>query len=164
MICNYSKIHPFSHGDESIYYEGGERLEYCEINNVLLSPLICYDLRFPELFQICSRKSILIIIIANWPKRRIDHWITLLKARAIENQCYVAGVNRVGCGNNILYNGNSMIINPYGIVETEKINSEGILTMDISEETVKNYRNEFKLKNDRKESLYVKLYNAYSSS
>ncbi|ADL52798.1 carbon-nitrogen family hydrolase [Clostridium cellulovorans] len=161
IISNYTKIHPFSYGNETKHYSSGEEIQHCEVNGIIISPLICYDLRFPEIFQACSYKSSLIIVIANWPKSRIEHWRTLLKARAIENQCYIAGVNRVGSGDNLLYNGNSMIINPYGEVITEKINDQGLVIGDINVENVKDYRIKFNIKNDRKEKLYIKLYNEF---
>ena len=76
---------------------------------------ICYDLRFPELFRLYAKKKVdLIINIANWPDTRIDHWRTLLKARAIENQCYVAGVNRVGNDTKLHYNGFTSLFDPMG--------------------------------------------------
>lgn len=158
ILCGYTKIHPFSYSKEDNFYEGGNTLAYCTINNITICPLICYDLRFPELFQIASKKSHLITVAANWPESRKDHWITLLKSRAIENQCYVAGVNRVGLGNKLVYSGNSMIINPLGeIIASTKDGEEGIITGVIDPETVIQARSSFPVKKDRKEELYYKL-------
>lgn len=157
ITANYAKIHPFSFGEESKYYAGGNKLEYCTIKNIITTPLICYDLRFPEIFQIASQNSYLITVAANWPAERRDHWLTLLKARAIENQCYIAGVNRFGQGNGIFYNGDSMIINPYGEIITEKIVGEGIISAEIDKTIVKEYRRMFRVKEDRRLELYRQL-------
>jgi omega-amidase len=158
VLCNYSKIHPFSYGDESNYYIGGNKIFFSQVNDITLSPFICYDLRFPEIFQIASKKCDLITVAANWPDARKDHWITLLKSRAIENQCYVAGVNRIGIGNSIIYSGNSLIIDPLGkIISSLDEGVEDILIADIDKTLVSMVRASFKLKKDRRESLYEKL-------
>lgn len=153
-ILRYSKIHPFSYGKEDKYYVSGNDLKYCSIENFKCSTFICYDLRFPEIFQAAGKKADIIIIIANWPKSRREHWVTLLKARAIETQCYIAAVNRVGEGNGLYYSGDSMVVDPYGkVVVTEKDN-EKLLVCDLDINIVKTCRNEFKFKQDRKENLY----------
>ncbi len=158
VICNYSKIHPFSYGDEGKHYIGGDEIVYGQVDDIILSPFICYDLRFPEIFQIASKKCDLITIAANWPDSRKEHWITLLKSRAIENQCYIAGVNRIGIGNNIMYSGNSLIIDPLGkIICSLDEGIEDILVATIDKTLVSRVRNSFKLKKDRRESLYDKL-------
>lgn len=158
ILCNYSKIHPFSYGEESKYYIGGEEICFAQIDEITLSPFICYDLRFPEIFQIASKKCDLITVAANWPESRKEHWITLLRSRAIENQCYIAGVNRIGIGNNINYSGNSLIIDPLGkIIGSTEEGVEDILIADIDRSLVSRVRNSFKVKEDRRESLYHKL-------
>lgn len=157
IIADYAKIHPFSFGEESLYYTGGGKIEYCMIQDIMITPFVCYDLRFPEIFQIASQKSHLITIAANWPKERREHWITLLRARAIENQCYIAGVNRVGQGNGLKYNGDSIIVNPYGEVISNNIEGEGIVSAEIDKSIVRKYREEFRLKADRREELYKQL-------
>ncbi len=157
IIANYAKIHPFSFGEESFYYTGGESIEYCRIENIMTTPFICYDLRFPEIFQIASKHSYLITVASNWPIERREHWITLLKARAIENQCYIAGVNRIGQGNGLCYGGDSVIIDPYGVIVSELVEGEGIATAEIDISLVENYRKNFRLKEDRKLELYKHL-------
>lgn len=158
ILCNYSKIHPFSYGEESKYYIGGEEIFFAQIDEITLSPFICYDLRFPDIFQIASKKCGLITVAANWPESRKEHWITLLRSRAIENQCYIAGVNRIGIGNNINYSGNSLIIDPLGkIIGSTEEGVEDILIADIDRSLVSRVRNSFKVKEDRRESLYQKL-------
>lgn len=158
VLIDYAKIHPFSYGEEGIYYTGGSKIEKADIKGVQTVPFICYDLRFPEVFQIASKDSCFITIAANWPKQRREHWITLLKARAIENQCYIAGVNRVGIGNGLEYSGDSMIISPYGEILSKKIEGEGIISADIDVTFALSYRNDFCLKKDRKEQLYLQLF------
>jgi len=159
LLSNYSKIHPFSFGTENLHYMGGRSIVNTQINNVTISTFICYDLRFPEIFQIASKNADLIIIAANWPEIRKEHWITLLKARAIENQCYIVGINRVGIGDGIKYSGNSLIIDPLGnIVSSCMDNLEGLIIGDLDLSLVYSVRENFKLKLDRKESLYYELY------
>lgn len=154
VIADYSKIHPFSYGGEDKKYHKGNEIISCVLEDINITPFICYDLRFPEIFQIASKKSDLICVAANWPKERENHWITLLTARAIENQCYIAGINRVGTGDGIYYNGASMIIDPEGNVLNEITSDEGIVKVDICKEKVINIRKSFSLKKDRREKLY----------
>ncbi len=118
---------------------------------------ICYDLRFPEIFQVSSKKNQVIIVIANWPKPRIMHWDALLKARAIENQAFIIGVNRAGEGNGLLYEESSVVYSPYGERVTKK-SQEEIIYADIDIEEALRYRKEFPLKNDRREKFYKSYY------
>lgn len=173
LLSEYSKIHPFSYGFEAEYYEGGTDLSFFSISDFNISPFICYDLRFPEVFQIASRKAELITVAANWPTSRREMWIALLKARAIENQCYFAAVNRVGYGGNLTYLGDSMIVDPLGniinntylslsgTVLSEPVSCEALIIGNIEIETVRKLRNSFALKKDRKENLYISLYKKY---
>lgn len=160
ILCTYTKIHPFSFSTEDKYYTSGNEIVSCNINNITISPFICYDLRFPEIFQIASKTASLITVAANWPRARATQWISLLKARAIENQCYIAGVNRVGIGNNISYSGNSMIINPLGeVIAYGEDGVDDIIVGEVSQEVVNEIRNKFRFKQDRKENLYYQLNN-----
>ena len=156
--ASYAKIHPFSYGAEAKYYVGGNTPAYCEIGGISISPLICYDLRFPEIFQIISKKSTLITVIASWPVARIAHWKTLLQARAIENQCFIAGVNRIGKDNSLTYSGDSMLISPTGDVLLHLTEKDTLAVAEITAEDVEIYRKEFPLKKDRKEALYCQLF------
>ncbi len=159
MIADYAKIHPFSYGAEAKFYSAGEHITHYTIDDIVFSPLICYDLRFPEIFQICSEKSYVITVIANWPTPRRCHWISLLKARAIENQCYILGINRCGSGDGLEYSGDSMIIDPYGkVVAMAKQSSQMLVVGDIDANVVAQYRKEFPLKQDRKSQLYSQMY------
>lgn len=155
ILCNYTKIHPFSHAKEDEHYISGNEILYCNIDTITIAPFICYDLRFPEIFQIASAKADLITVAANWPRSRAKQWITLLKARAIENQCYIAGINRIGIGNNISYSGNSMIIDPLGeVISYGDDGVDDIILGEINHNTVDEVRNTFKFKLDRREDLY----------
>jgi omega-amidase len=118
----YDKRHLFSMGDEDLFYTSGGRKIITEVRGWKVCPLICYDLRFPVWSK--NRYSDnhwdydILIYIANWPASRDNIWTTLLAARAIENQAYIAGVNRVGKdGNQLTYAGNSMIADPEGNIE-----------------------------------------------
>lgn len=157
-LVNYAKIHPFSFGDETKFYESGYEINYFDAFDFTITPFICYDLRFPEIFQIASKNATLITVAANWPIERREHWITLLKARAIENQCYIAGINRVGKGNGLTYRGDSMIVDPLGNIISDLYMKENLIIADINQDEVVKIRQKFRLKEDRKETLYYKMY------
>ncbi|SUY48479.1 nitrilase/cyanide hydratase and apolipoprotein N-acyltransferase [Clostridium putrefaciens] len=156
VLSKYSKIHPFSYGNESKYYKGGDEFILTRLGDLIIGSTICYDLRFPELYQILSKKANIILVIANWPHKRKDAWITLLKARAIENQCYIVGVNKVGMFGNTYYSGDSMIIDPLGNIITSLSDSEGIIYTNINIKEVDGLRKSFTVKEDRKNLLYIK--------
>lgn len=147
----YRKIHPFSYSTENKHYKAGKSPVITKILGKKIGLSICYDLRFPELFRFYAKAKVdLIINIANWPDTRIEHWRTLLKARAIENQCYVAGVNRVGDDPKFHYNGYSSMFDPMGkeiITEKEK---EKILTVDIDLNYAKEIQGKLPFLNDIK--------------
>ncbi|MDD3393311.1 MAG: carbon-nitrogen family hydrolase [Anaerotignum sp.] len=157
LLADYAKIHPFSFGTEAKHYTGGDSLASCVIKEHIATPFVCYDLRFPEIFQAASEKSTLLIVIANWPSTRREHWMTLLKARAIENQAFVIGVNRAGHGGGLKYSGDSMVISPAGEVLAHAKEGHGLTVADISPEDALAYRTSFPLKSDRKPDLYAKL-------
>lgn len=161
IIADYAKIHPFSYGEEGKHYTGGEVLSLAGLRvsseEWTVGSAVCYDLRFPELFQALSDDAQLIIVIANWPKERVMHWDTLLRARAIENQCFICGVNRVGEGNSLLYECSSVLYDPWGNALTER-GGDVLLTADIHPETVASARAGFAMKKDRKDALYSMWY------
>ena len=121
VVEYYDKRHLFSYGGEDKYYSPGTERVVVEWKGVRFLLTVCYDLRFPVWMRYCNDYDA-IICVANWPTVRIDSWQTLLRARAIENQCYVVGVNRIGKDPNCDYCGCSAIINPYGqtVVECER--------------------------------------------
>lgn len=110
----YDKRHLFSMSDEPKHFSAGDTRLFTEWKGWKICPMICYDLRFPVWIRNTEFYDLL-LFVANWPERRSQHWATLLKARAIENQCFVIGANRVGNdGNDIYHDGRSAIINPMG--------------------------------------------------
>lgn len=157
-LVDYAKIHPFSYGTETKFYESGNKINHFQAFDFNITPFICYDLRFPEIFQIASKTAMLITVAANWPVQRREHWITLLKARAIENQCYIAGINRVGQSNGLNYSGDSMIVDPLGNIIGNLYMEEGLVISDIYQDEVIVVRKDYKFKEDRKEALYNELY------
>jgi predicted amidohydrolase len=110
----YHKQRLFAYADEQRTYGRGDRSVVIDVDGVRVAPFICYDLRFPELFRSVASDVDLIVVIASWPAARRTHWDTLLRARAIENQCYVIGVNRSGEGGGISYDGGSTAFDPWG--------------------------------------------------
>lgn len=113
----YRKIHPFSYAKEDKNYNAGSKPITTKINDFIFGLSICYDLRFPELYRLYAKQKVDVLVnIANWPDTRIDHWDKLLQARAIENQCYMIGINRVGEDKHLRYPGHSSAINPMGDV------------------------------------------------
>jgi len=158
VICNYSKIHPFTAGKEGIYYSSGDQMAFCNIEEFTVAPTICYDLRFPEIYQAASKKAGLIIVIANWPEIRAPHWHALLKARAIENQSYIIGVNKTGRDPSLNYIGKSAVIHPFGNIITQITSEEGLIISDIEMKEVDEVRRSINLKADRREELYARLF------
>jgi predicted amidohydrolase len=147
--AKYRKIHPFSYSTENQHYLRGEKPVITEIDGWKIGLSICYDLRFPELYRNYGKgRTELIIVIANWPDTRIEHWRVLLKARAIENQCYVAGVNRVGDNPKLHYNGFSDIFDPMGNEIVLVSDIEKVISADISIEKVIETRNKFPFLDD----------------
>lgn len=151
IIGNYYKIHLISQSGEDKVHTAGTQCKVFQIEAFTLCPIICYDLRFPELF----RKGIdsganLFVVIACWPDARIEHWKNLLKARAIENQAYVIGVNRTGNEPENLYSGNSMIFGPKGENISQLGKETGILKGHIEIEQVVKWRKDFPALEHRK--------------
>ncbi len=157
IITNrYHKIHPFSFAEEDKFFTSGERTETFELNGFHISLLICYDLRFPEVFRKTAGSTDIYLVVANWPEARIEHWLTLLKARAIENQAYVVGINRVGYAgrkNQLYHNGNSAFFDPYGKGEILETKNEDILKVRVSSKEVKEFRDRFPFLKDRRHIL-----------
>ena len=142
--ARYCKLHPFSFGQENLYFEPGDQTVIFTCHDFSIAPFICYDLRFPEIFRQTVTQGVqMFIIIANWPAARIDHWVTLLKARAIENQAYVVSVNRCGADPNMTYPGRSMIINPQGQTLADAGSEEAVISAELDIEVVKENRRIF---------------------
>jgi predicted amidohydrolase len=114
LRATYRKQRMFSYASEHETYEPGDAPVVVTIQGVRVSPFICFDLRFPELFRAVARDVDAMIVIANWPAERRAHWDVMLRARAIENQCFVLGVNRTGAGGGVRYDGGSAAYGPWG--------------------------------------------------
>jgi len=130
----YRKMHLFSLGGERKIFSQGKTQRPWKIFNTLVGGVICYDIRFPEqLRQLALSKSEIILVCAQWPQVRSEHWQTLLKARAIENQCYVIATNRLGKKRSDAYQGDSMIIDPWGKItlHLKKKQYFGMKTIDL---------------------------------
>jgi predicted amidohydrolase len=114
LEASYRKQKLFAYANEHAAYEPGDGPAVAMIRGVRVSLFICYDLRFPELFRAVAPDVDAIFVIANWPAGRRPHWDALLPARAIENQCYVIGVNRTGVAGGLTYDGGSAAYDPWG--------------------------------------------------
>ncbi|MBC7783123.1 MAG: carbon-nitrogen family hydrolase, partial [Burkholderiales bacterium] len=130
-------------------FRGGDRVATFQWDGAVIAPLICYDLRFPEVFRIATRAGTeIFVVIANWPTARVHHWTTLLAARAIENQAYAIGCNRCGADPNVAYPGRSVVFDPRGQLIGDAGGAEGVLRVDIDVESLRQYRREFPALND----------------
>jgi predicted amidohydrolase len=146
----YAKIHPFTYGREHEHYSAGEDFLTVEIDGVRCSFFVCYDLRFADEFWALAPQTDCYVLPANWPASRREHWTALLRARAIENQAYVVGVNRVGDGGRLHYSGDSLIVDPFGEVVADAADIETIITADIDPGRVRAVRNEYPFLQDRR--------------
>jgi predicted amidohydrolase len=160
IISKYHKIHPFTFDKEDIYFEPGDALAFFEIGGIKCTTFICYDLRFPEIFRIAALSGAEVCFVqASWPYPRQTHWQILLKARAIENQMFVVGVNRIGETPENKYFGLSAIINPLGEVLAEgKEGDEDVVVADIDVSVAREWRSKFSCLKDARYDLYKKLY------
>ena len=154
----YDKRHLFSFAGEENHYSAGNKRLIASMKGWKINLQICYDLRFPvwarQQMKVSETEEIIpeydmLVYVANWPERRVHAWRTLLCARAMENQCYVIGVNRVGNdGNGIYHNGSTMIIGPLGEVLYHAVDEEDICEMTLSKEELKDIRNKFSFLKD----------------
>ncbi len=142
LAAFYAKMRPFTPGGESEHYVAGEKPVVFQCGECAVSPWVCYDLRFPELFResAARHRPELFVIIANWPDKRIVHWTRLLQARAIENQAFVMGVNRVGRDPYYTYTGHSVIVDFNGDILQDAGEAEGWIQASLDLGTLKKYR------------------------
>ncbi len=144
----YDKRHLFAYGEEDKHFHPGNKRLIASVKGWKINLLVCYDLRFPvwarQQGKEFEAEYDVLIYVANWPEKRNHAWKTLLCARAIENQCYVVGVNRVGTdGKNIYYSGNSLIIDPMGQVLYHMADEEDIFTVALQKEKLEEVRSKF---------------------
>ncbi len=142
LIAFYAKMRPFTPGGEPQHYVAGERPIAFRWANCAVSTFICYDLRFPEIFReaVAAHRPELFVVIANWPEKRIHHWVALLRARAIENQAYIVGVNRVGRDPYYTYSGRSLIVDPQGEIMADAGGREGCVSAKLDLPILRKYR------------------------
>jgi predicted amidohydrolase len=152
LLARYAKMQPFMLGGEGKVHELGETVTTFECQGFSVSPLVCYDLRFPEHFRSAAKLGAnLMVVIASWPVKRYHHWLTLLQARAIENLGYVIGVNRTGRDPELLYNGRSVVVSPHGHIIADAGEGERVVTADISVSEVESWRAQFPALQDIRE-------------
>jgi predicted amidohydrolase len=149
-VFRYRKIHPFTFGGEDRHVRPGTELVTVRVDDLRVSLFVCYDLRFADEFWQLANDTDLYLVPANWPASRREHWSTLLRARAIENQAYVVGCNRVGDGGGLSYSGDSVIVDPFGEVLAEGPAEECTLFAEIAPERVAEVRDRYRFLPDRR--------------
>jgi len=153
-VGEYQKMHPFTPMGEDKVHLVGQEPQIFSIGNFLLSPVLCYDLRFPELFRSSVKKGAnLFVVLASWPDSRMSHWHALLLARAIENQAYVIGVNRTGSDPNHKYVGGSKMIDPMGKTLVEAATLEELVSFTLEHRFMEDWRSSFPALQDIREDL-----------
>ena len=154
----YSKIHPFSFAGEDKVFKAGDLLGMIRVGPLDIGSAICYDLRFPEMFAAMSAHCNAFIVIANWPERRVDHWRSLLIARAIENQSFVFGVNRTGSdANGLQYQKSSIAVAPDGTLLEPVIAGSELDIYEFDPDDVVTYRSSFPTLRDKRYEMYANM-------
>ena len=157
-VARYSKMYPFTFANEDKFFLPGEKVAVFDWAGVKVAPLVCYDLRFPEAFRQAVRLGAeVLVVIANWPKSRENHWRTLLPARAVENQAYVVGVNRVGKSPAGEYHGGSMIVDPDGKIVADAGSAEKAISVSLDLAGLREYRQKFSVLTDIRKDLLGSL-------
>ena len=150
-IHRYAKLHPFTYAGERDHYAAGADRLTVTVEGVRVTPFVCYDLRFGDEFWAVADDTDLYVVVANWPASRRLHWQVLLQARAIENQAYVVGVNRVGVGDGVAYAGDSRIVDPLGeLLASAPEGGEGVALADVDPARVAEVRDRFPFLADRR--------------
>ncbi len=144
IACKYSKMNLFKYGGEHKAYSSGSKHTSFSALGFKIFPYICYDLRFPSLFTDALKLGAdFFIVCANWPNPRREHWVTLLRARAIETQSYVMGVNMVGASPKNTFFGASMIVSPHGDILSMGKDDECVVSAEVAPSDVSDYRGKF---------------------
>jgi len=155
----YAKMHPFSFAGEDKVLQAGTQIVTAKVGMLEFGASICYDLRFPELYSAMALTCNAAIAIANWPAKRVAHWRALLVARAIENQFYMFGVNRIGSdGNGLVYEKSTVVVSPDGLLLKPVVQGEEMDIFDINLEDAARYRAEFPTVRDKRYPLYRKFF------
>jgi len=151
----YRKNHLFPLMNEDKHFKKGDKITVIKLSLITAGFMICYDIRFPELARLLALNGAeLIFIPSEFPNPRLKHWRILLQARAVENQCYVVGVNRVGKDITGSYFGHTMIIDPWGEIVAEAGDKEEIIYGEIDGDMVKKVRKKIPCFQDRREDVY----------
>jgi omega-amidase len=149
-LALYAKTHLFSYTSEDQHHAAGDGPHPFTFEGVRAACFVCYDLRFPELFRNVADDCHVVFVIASWPAPRQAHWDILLQARAVENQLYVVGVNRVGEGDGLAFGGGTVVVDPSGRIIERKRDVEGLLVADIDPLEVASVREAFPFLKDRR--------------
>ena len=150
-VHRYRKLHPFTHGGEHERFRAGEKPVTVEVGGLRVTPFVCYDLRFADVFWQAGPGTDVFLVTANWPAARRLHWTALLQARAIENQAYVVGCNRVGtAGDGTEHVGDSRIVSPMGELLATAAGVETVLLADVDAAEVAATRDRFRFLADRR--------------
>lgn len=158
-MASYNKIHLFSYAKEDMFFSAGSGVSTFETCGSRFGCSICYDLRFPALFQRMASDTDVVVTIANWPAERVRQWYALLRARAIENQVYVVGVNRTGVdGNGLSYRRSSIVYDPFGEKVTPLYSDGELDLVDIDPHRSKDAKDKMSILSDRRNNLYAMWY------
>ena len=150
-VHRYRKLHPFTHAGEHERFRAGEKPVTVEVGGLRVTPFICYDLRFADVFWAAAAGTDVYLVPANWPSPRRHHWQTLLQARAIENQAYVVGCNRVGtAGDGTEHVGDTRIVSPTGELLATAAGIETIVLADVDPAEVRATRDRLRFLPDRR--------------
>jgi predicted amidohydrolase len=150
-VHRYRKLHPFTHAGEHERFRAGDKPLTVEIGGLRITPFVCYDLRFADVFWRAALETDVYLVTANWPSPRRHHWQTLLQARAIENQAYVVGCNRVGtAGDGTEHVGDSRIVSPMGELLATAAGVETLVLADVDPAEVAATRDRLRFLADRR--------------
>ena len=153
LVSNYAKIHPFTSSGEGKVGTTGSWVRTLPLNDSTMAPFVSKDLRFPELFRLATPEAELLIVLTNWPSSHVKHWVSLLKAHAIESQAYVIGANRADSDPHASLPGHSLIIDPAGNVLAESGVPVGIISAQLGLDTISEWRSEFPINQNHRNSV-----------
>jgi predicted amidohydrolase len=146
----YRKIHPFTYSGEDEHFSAGSDHVSVDVDGLRVTLFVCYDLRFADEFWATAVGTDVYVVPANWPGARRSHWSALLRARAIENQAYVVGINRVGHGGGLDYTGDSAIVDPMGETLVAAAGEEATIVTEVSADRVAEVRDAYRFLQDRR--------------
>lgn len=151
LAAHYDKLHPFGYGEETDHFAAGDRLVTVTLGGMRWGLFVCYDLRFANAFWQTAREVDGYLVVANWPEPRRHHWRSLLVARAIENQAWVVGVNRIGSGGGLDYAGDSLIVDPLGAIVADAEDRATTITADVDPAITAEVRTDLPFLPDRRD-------------